>query len=539
MELGKTLAASAFAAVTSELSRIGRDVETMKALPHVLEWTRRPFGGFHDDIARKRPLYWSDFRDGLSFKVLASTVFLLFACLANALAFGALTGALTGNQIGIVEMLLVTAVGGVGFALLAGQPLTILGGTGPITIFTGLLYTLCSQHGLPFLPIYAWVGIWSGLLLLLCAFSDASALMKYFTRFTDEVFAALISVIFIYEAVRNVGATYQSGELSVAFLSTILALGTFLMARTLKSATRTVYLNRTLREILSDFGPTLAIVALTGFSLMFPEVSLQRPPVPDGLSTTSGRPWLVSIFSVSPQVIFACLLPALMVTILLFLDQNITTRIVNSPDNRLRKGSGYHLDLAIVATIVLIGSLFGLPWLAAATVHSVNHLKSLAETEVLETDGEAREVIVSVQENRVSGLTIHLLMLVSLLFLAKVAYIPMAVLYGLFLYMGFASLQGNGFFERLTLWVTDPRLYPKTHCTRSIPLPVIHRFTMIQLLCFAALWAVKSSKLGILFPLMIAAMVPVRLAIERIFEPRHLLVMDAEDREEAEELHQA
>ncbi len=380
--------------------------------------------------------------------------------------------------------------------------------------------------------------IWSGLLLLLCAFSDASALMKYFTRFTDEVFAALISVIFIYEAVRNVGATYQSGELSVAFLSTILALGTFLMARTLKSATRTVYLNRTLREILSDFGPTLAIVALTGFSLMFPEVSLQRPPVPDGLSTTSGRPWLVSIFSVSPQVIFACLLPALMVTILLFLDQNITTRIVNSPDNRLRKGSGYHLDLAIVATIVLIGSLFGLPWLAAATVHSVNHLKSLAETEVRETDGEAREVIVSVQENRVSGLAIHLLMLVSLLFLAKVAYIPMAVLYGLFLYMGFASLQGNGFFERLTLWVTDPRLYPKTHCTRSIPLPVIHRFTMIQLLCFAALWAVKSSKLGILFPLMIAAMVPVRLAIERIFEPGHLLVMDAEDREEAEELHQ-
>jgi hypothetical protein len=538
MELGKTLAASAFAAVTSELSRIGRDVETMKALPHVLEWTRRPFGGFHDDIARKRPLYRSDFRDGMSFKVLASTVFLLFACLANALAFGALTGALTGNQIGIVEMLLVTAVGGVGFALLAGQPLTILGGTGPITIFTGLLYTLCSQHGLPFLPIYAWVGIWSGLLLLLCAFSDASALMKYFTRFTDEVFAALISVIFIYEAVRNVGATYQSGELSVAFLSTILALGTFLMARTLKSATRTVYLNRTLREILSDFGPTLAIVALTGFSLMFPEVSLQRPPVPDGLSTTSGRPWLVSIFSVSPQVIFACLLPALMVTILLFLDQNITTRIVNSPDNRLRKGSGYHLDLAIVATIVLIGSLFGLPWLAAATVHSVNHLKSLAETEVRETDGEAREVIVSVQENRVSGLAIHLLMLVSLLFLAKVAYIPMAVLYGLFLYMGFASLQGNGFFERLTLWVTDPRLYPKTHCTRSIPLPVIHRFTMIQLLCFAALWAVKSSKLGILFPLMIAAMVPVRLAIERIFEPGHLLVMDAEDREEAEELHQ-
>lgn len=505
--------------------------------PDILQWTGRPMGGLRDDIARRWPLYASDFKDGLNAKVLASTLFLFFACLANALAFGALTGALTGNQIGIVEMLVVTAAGGVLFALFAGQPLTILGGTGPITIFTGLLYGLCLQQGLPFLTVYAWVGIWSGLLLLLCAFTDASALMKYFTKFTDEVFAALISVIFIYEAVNNIVDSYQTRELSVAFLATILALGTYILARNLKRATNTVYLNKTARTILSDFGPALSILVLTAFAFQFPQIPLERPPVPDGMSTTSGRPWLVDVFAVSPSVILGSLLPALMVTILLFLDQNITTRIVNSPSNRLRKGGGYHLDLAIVATIVLVGSVFGLPWLAAATVHSVNHVKSLMDTEVKTVGGGAQEVPFQVCENRVSGLLIHLLMALSLLFLPAVAYIPMAVLYGLFLYMGVNSLGGNGFMERLALWVTDRRLYPQTHYLANVPLKAIHWFTLIQLFCFGALWAIKSSKIGILFPLMIAAMVPIRAVMGRFFQPEHIALLDAEDEAEAVEIH--
>ena len=58
-----------------------------------------------------------------------------------------------------------------------------------------------------------------------------------------------------------------------------------------------------------------------------------------------------------------------------------------------------------------------------------------------------REVIESVQENRVSPLLVHALIGVSLLFLPLVAQIPMSVLFGLFLFMGFATLAGNEFFE--------------------------------------------------------------------------------------------
>lgn len=504
-----------------------------------LQFTGRLFGGLTDDIRRKAPHYVSDFKDGLHSSVAGTTLFLYFAALANAIAFGALTGLLTGNQIGIIEMLVVTAVGGILFALLAGQPLTILGGTGPITIFTGLLYVTCGQLEISFLATYAWVGIWSGIILLICAFTDASALMKYFTRFTDEIFATLISVIFIVEAVTDIVTAFgpEGFGLDSAFLSLILALGTYLLARILKNFSSTPYLRTSIRNIVSDFGPAIAIIVMTAFALNFSEVELSTPKVPDSLDTTSGRPWLVDLFEVPTWVIFASIGPAILATILLFLDQNITTRLVNSPDYKLKKGGGYHLDLLVVGLIVLVGSFFALPWIVAATVHSLNHIKSLAKTKIVNLGNIKKEVIVGVRENRLSGLVIHSLIAGSIFFLGYIGYIPMAVLFGLFLYMGLASLAGNQFFDRLMLLVTDPKLYPKTHYTKLVPKKWIHRFTLIQLLCFAILWVLKASRFGILFPLMIAALVPINMMLYRYIPKEYMDALLAEEAHDDEEKH--
>lgn len=504
-----------------------------------LQFTGRLFGGLTDDIRRKAPHYVSDFKDGLHSSVAGTTLFLYFAALANAIAFGALTGLLTGNQIGIIEMLVVTAVGGILFALLSGQPLTILGGTGPITIFTGLLYVTCGQLEISFLATYAWVGIWSGILLIICAFTDASALMKYFTRFTDEIFATLISVIFIVEAVTDIVKAFgpEGFGLDSAFLSLILALGTYLLARSLKNFSKTPFLRSSVRNIVSDFGPAIAIIMMTTFALNFAEIELSTPKVPDSLDTTTGRPWLVNLFEVPTWVIFGSIGPAILATILLFLDQNITTRLVNSPDYKLRKGGGYHLDLLVVGLIVLVASFFALPWIVAATVHSLNHIKSLARTKVINLGSIKKEVIIGVRENRLSPLLIHCMVAGSIFFLGYIGYIPMAVLFGLFLYMGLASLAGNQFFDRLMLLATDPKLYPKTHYTKVVPKKWIHRFTLIQLLCFVVLWVLKASRFGILFPLMIAALVPINMLLYRYIPKEYMDALLADEVHEDEEKH--
>ncbi|KIG13092.1 Sodium bicarbonate cotransporter [Enhygromyxa salina] len=500
--------------------------------------TGRLAGGLRNDLRRRLPHYLSDWRDGLHPKVAGSTLFLFFACLANAIAFGGLTGLVTGGEIGTLEMIVATAAGGIAFALFSGQPLTILGGTGPIVIFTGLLYTTCGQLGLPFLPVYAWVGLWSGLILLLLAITDASFLMRYFTRFTDEIFAALIAVIFIVEAVKSVVVAFtdEGSLVATGLLSLILAVGTYLIARSLKGFLHTPFLHRRVRELVSDFGPALAIGVMTGFALLFPYVELEVAAIPETLSTTTGRPWQVDLLALPTWAIFAAVGPAILATILLFLDQNISTRLVNAKSHKLKKGPGFHLDLAVVGVITGVCSIFGLPWIVAATVHALNHVKSLATTEIVADGGAISERIVSVRENRVSPFMIHVLIAGSILILPLIKLIPMPVLFGLFLYMGFATLTGNELADRAVLWFTDRNLYPETHYLRRVSRRKIHLFTIIQLGGLVALWVLKTSPLGLLFPILIALLVPLRLALKRWFTDDELEALDGEETAEDVEI---
>ena len=96
-----------------------------------------------------------------------ATLFLLFTCLAPAVGFSALFGAATSRAIGTMEMVSSTAMCGVVYALTSAQPLTIIGSNGPVLVFVAALIQLTEKMGLPFLPLYAWTGIWtSGILSL-------------------------------------------------------------------------------------------------------------------------------------------------------------------------------------------------------------------------------------------------------------------------------------------------------------------------------------------------------------------------------------
>ena len=55
-----------------------------------------------------------------------------------------------------------------------------------------------------YLSFRCMVGIWVGIILLLGVATDASALVQYITRFTEENFALLIAIIFIKSAFEKV-----------------------------------------------------------------------------------------------------------------------------------------------------------------------------------------------------------------------------------------------------------------------------------------------------------------------------------------------
>ena len=104
---------------------------------------------------------------------------------------------------GALEMIVAVSIGNFVFALFAGQPLVVLGGTGPTLIFEDIVYMFCVGNGIPYLNFRFWIGLWTALMMIVLVAANASVIMRLFTRFTEEIFSALISFIFIYEALRS------------------------------------------------------------------------------------------------------------------------------------------------------------------------------------------------------------------------------------------------------------------------------------------------------------------------------------------------
>ena len=58
-----------------------------------------------------------------------------------------------------------------------------------------------------------------------------------------------------------------------------------------------------------------------------------------------------------------------------------------------QKGCGYHLDLFIVAIMVVICSVFGFPWCEASTVPAIIHVRSLMRESKTAAPGEKAQFL--------------------------------------------------------------------------------------------------------------------------------------------------
>lgn len=79
--------------------------------------------------------------------------------------------------------------------------------------------------------------------------------------------------------------------------------------------------------------------------------------------------------------------------------------------------------------------------------------------------------------------------------------------------MGFASFKNNQFYERTLLFITDPSRRPYAHYLQAVPLGGVLCFTFIQLICWAIIFGITSSRTpaAVAFPMFILLLVPLRL----------------------------
>uniref|UniRef100_A0A8C8E3W9 Anion exchange protein n=1 Tax=Oryzias sinensis TaxID=183150 RepID=A0A8C8E3W9_9TELE len=561
-----------------------------------LQRTGKFFGGFILDIKRKAPHYLSDYTDAISLQCLASFLFLYCACMSPVITFGGLLGEATEGRVSAIESLFGASMTGIAYSLFAGQPLTILGSTGPVLVFEKILFKFCKEYGLSYLSLRACIGLWTAFLCLLLVATDASSLVCYITRFTEEAFAALICIIFIYEALEklvHLGVHYPinknnniqkltqywclceephspsnetlrfweesnitASEVNwtsldvneceklhghfegracgphgpfipdVLFWCVILFFSTVFMSAFLKEFKTSRYFPTKVRAIISDFAVfiTILTMVIVDYALGIPSPKLQVPnkfkPTRDDrgwvINPVGPNPWWTTIITV---------IPALLCTILIFMDQQITAVIINRKEHKLKKGCGYHLDLFVVGVMLGVCSVMGLPWFVAATVLSISHVNSLKLESECSAPGEQPKFL-GIREQRFTGLMIFTLMGCSVFMTSVLKFIPMPVLYGVFLYMGASSLRGIQFFDRLRLFGMPAKHQPDFIYLRHVPLRKVHLFTIVQLSCLILLWVIKTSRAAIVFPMMVLALVFIRKLLDFVFSKRELSWLD-------------
>merc|ERR1712070_615034 len=150
--------------------------------------------------------------------------------------------------------------------------------------------------------------------------------------------------------------------------------------------------------------------------------------------------------------------------------------------------------------------------------------------------GGQRKVPTSVVEQRVTNFSIHILIGMAVLLAPWLKYLPKAVLYGVFLYMGVSSLNGNELFERLGLWaIWDTSKYPHYPYLQKVSIRRVHGFTALQAVGLAVLYALKSIKeVAVVFPFFIGFLAIVRPQFRKIFTADELHALDADEDEEEE-----
>ncbi|XP_053465632.1 anion exchange protein 2 isoform X1 [Nycticebus coucang] len=548
-----------------------------------LRRTGRPFGGLIRDVRRRYPHYLSDFRDALDPQCLAAVIFIYFAALSPAITFGGLLGEKTRDLIGVSELIMSTALQGVIFCLLGAQPLLVIGFSGPLLVFEEAFFTFCSSNHLEYLVGRVWIGFWLVLLALLMVALEGSFLVRFVSRFTQEIFAFLISLIFIYETfyklvkifqehplhgcsvsnsseadgsrnttwaragptleLSNMSSAGQSGQgrlqgqPNTALLSLVLMAGTFFIAFFLRKFKNSRFFPGRIRRVIGDFGVPIAILIMVLVDYSIEDTYTQKLSVPSGFSVTAPekRGWVINpLGEKSPFPVWmmvASLLPAILVFILIFMETQITTLIISKKERMLQKGSGFHLDLLLIVAMGGICALFGLPWLAAATVRSVTHANALTVMSKAVAPGD-KPKIREVKEQRVTGLLVALLVGLSMVIGDLLRQIPLAVLFGIFLYMGVTSLNGIQLYERLHLLLMPPKHHPDVTYVKKVRTLRMHLFTALQLLCLALLWAVMSTAASLAFPFILILTVPLRMVVlSRIFTEREMKCLDANEAE--------
>ncbi|KAK4994860.1 hypothetical protein LTR66_005210 [Elasticomyces elasticus] len=476
--------------------------------------------------------------------VFASAVYVFFTNLLPGITFASDLYVFTGQNWGTIEVVLSIGLSGVIFALFSIQPLTILGVTGPFSVLAENIYSLCiHSFKIPFLPFMAWSLIHAGWMHYILAIVNAHDwTMRYVTNFSGEIFSLLNSIIYFHKAVQELQRAHDALDFASFLYAVIGAIGTFILALFLASAEGWKPLfHRYIRMGLMEYAAAISIIVFIGIPYCGELAMLNKDTLQISTSFRPSSPdrnvFFVKFWELPIEWIFAAIIPGAIITVLFFFDHEISSIICTIDRYGTKKPGGFALDIAILGTTTALCGILGIPpsngLLPQAPLHSESLLHDENESvQVIGADGQERterRVVRRVYEQRWSAFLQAggILIFISPPFQHVLGLTPTSVLAGLFMFMGEQSLSVNPILYRTFYILTPPSELPELPKTVSSYWP-IHAYTLTQITMTVVIFIVTLTVAGPAFPVIIIALVPIRLLLmKKIWNRETLRFVDA------------
>lgn len=366
--------------------------------------------------------------------------------------------------------------------------------------------------------------------------------MRYVTTFSTEIFSLLNSVIYIHKAVQELQRAHESLSFAGFLYAIIGAIGTLLLATFLSSAELwKPFFHRFVRLGLSEYAAAISIIVFIGLPHAGELANLDRVTLP--VSTTfkpsdpTRKTFFVRFWELPVGWIFAAIIPGTIITILFFFDHEVSSIICTIDRYGTRKPGGYAWDVALLGTTTAMCGILGIPpangLLPQAPLHSESLMHDEREqVQMTRENGSTvlqTRMIRCVYEQRWSPF-LHaggILAFVSPPLMHVLGLTPTSVLAGLFLFMGEQSLSVNPLLFRFFQVLTPPSELP------TLPSAVpgylqIHLYATAQIILTAGIFAMTLTVAGPAFPIVIIALVPIRLTVmNRVWNREVLRHVDA------------
>ncbi|CDK25167.1 unnamed protein product [Kuraishia capsulata CBS 1993] len=495
-------------------------------------------GIVNDVRTRLVPYYVSDFLDAWNYRVIPAVVYVFFTNLLPAVAFAQDMFDHTENSYGVNEVLMSSAMGGVVFGLIAGQPLCIVGVTGPITIFNYTVFNLIRDRDIDYFSFMCWICLWAGLLHTILALLNAVNFMRYVSKYCCNVFGLFINVVYIQKGIQILTHQFDGGS-DVGFASVMVSLVMciFGVAANL-FGTKSHYLRPTIRKFVADYSTPLCVVFFSGFVHFggkLAGVRFQHLPITKAFAPTlDSRPndWFVRFWhGVDVGDVFLALPFGILLTALFYFDHNVSSLMCQSSDFPLKKPASFHYDFLLLGITTAVAGLLGIPAPNGLIPQAPLHTHSLCVQEHDYKTGTDRPV--AVVEQRLTN-TLQGLMTIGMMtrpLLIVLHQIPQPVMAGLFWIMGISALNENEIINRIRFLCTDPetmRTNPQDYPLnlRSANRKWLVLFVTFELIAFGFEFGITCTKGAVGFPGVLMFFLGFSCFFPKIFPPDQLRLLD-------------